>query len=106
AEDILPLASSFIAEFTQGRARFSSPVTECLVRYLWPGNVRELRNAMQRAALLSRGEMVLLEHLPARVRSAAEQASPLVHSEAHRLDEVERQAITHMLRKHSFNRTE
>jgi len=28
------------------------------------GNVRELRNAMERAALLSRGEIVLPEHLP------------------------------------------
>ena len=69
-EDILPLATRFIAELTQGRARFSASVTECLDRYSWPGNVRELRNAMERAALLSRGEMILPEHLPARVRAA------------------------------------
>src|SRR5437763_8089667 len=73
-EDVLPLASAFIAEFTQGRARFSASVGDCLVRYVWPGNVRELRNAMERAALLSRGEMVLPEHLPTRVR-ALEQSS-------------------------------
>src|SRR5438045_1058208 len=71
-EDIQPLATSFIAEFSQGRARFSSSVADCLVRYSWPGNVRELRNAMERAALLSRGELVLPEHLPARVRAVAE----------------------------------
>src|SRR5437899_3206657 len=45
-EDILPLASAFIAEFTKGKARFSSAVTDSLTRYGWPGNVRELRNAM------------------------------------------------------------
>jgi len=45
-EDILPLAGLFIAEFTRGKARFSSSVAECLERYPWPGNVRELRNAM------------------------------------------------------------
>ena len=59
AEDILPLANAFMAEFTQGRARFSSSVADCLTRYPWPGNVRELRNAMERAALLSLGELIL-----------------------------------------------
>ena len=39
--------------------------------YSWPGNVRELRNAMERAALLSRGELIVPEHLPARIRPGA-----------------------------------
>ena len=105
SEDILPLASAFIAQFTQGRARFSSSVADCLVRYLWPGNVRELRNAMERAALLSRGEMILPEHLPARARVAAEHSSATEPFDAHRLEEIERQAIFQALRKHDFNRT-
>ena len=70
-EDILPLASLFITEFAKGRARFSETVTACLEGYSWPGNVRELRNAMERAVLLSRSELILPEHLPARVRDAA-----------------------------------
>src|SRR5213076_3127283 len=68
-EDILPLAGRFIAEFTGGRARFSASVADCLERYAWPGNVRELRNAMERASLLSRGELILPEHMPQRVRA-------------------------------------
>src|SRR5580765_2368991 len=56
-EDILPLANQFIGEFTKGKARFASSVAESLVRYSWPGNVRELRNAMERATLLSLGEV-------------------------------------------------
>ena len=105
-EDILPLASAFIDEFTKGKARFSSSVTTCLTRYLWPGNVRELRNAMERAALLSLGEVILPEHLPARVRTAAEPANAPVAGEAEQLGEIERQAIFQALRKHDFNRTE
>ncbi len=105
-EDILPLAAHFIAEFTQGRARFAAAVTEGLVRYSWPGNVRELRNAMERAALLSRGEMILPEHLPARVRTAVEQAAPTTLPDAQRLEEIERQAIFQALREHQGNRTE
>jgi DNA-binding NtrC family response regulator len=106
-EDILALASAFIAEFTQGRARFSSAVTDWLRRYSWPGNVRQLRNAMERAALLSRGELILPEHLPAQVRAGAEPfpaAEPGADPE--HLGEIERQAIFQALRKHQFNRTE
>ncbi len=104
-EDILPLASLFIAEFAHGRARFSTSVAECLDSYSWPGNVRELRNAMERAALLSRGEMILPEHLPNRVRTGAQPAGA-TPVDAQALEEIERQAIFQALRKHGFNRTE
>ena len=105
-EDILPLASAFIAEFTHGKARLASSVADCLTRYPWPGNVRELRNAMERAALLSLGELILPEHLPAKVRAVAESAPPGESQDAERLGEIERQAIVQTLRKHDFNRTE
>jgi DNA-binding NtrC family response regulator len=105
-EDILPLASAFIAEFTHGKARFASSVADCLTRYPWPGNVRELRNAMERAALLSLGELILPEHLPAKVRAVAESAPAVEFQDAERLGEIERQAIFQALRKHDFNRTE
>jgi DNA-binding NtrC family response regulator len=105
-EDILPLAGRFIEELTRGRARFSDTVTACLERYPWPGNVRELRNAMERAVLLSRSELILPEHLPARVQDAAEQPAAVVTGDPARLEEVERQAILQALQKHDFNRTE
>jgi len=106
SEDILPLASAFIAEFTRGKARFASSVADCLTRYTWPGNVRELRNAMERAALLSLGDLILPEHLPAKVRAVAESAPAVEAQDAQRLAEIERQAIFQALRKHDFNRTE
>jgi DNA-binding NtrC family response regulator len=105
-EDILPLASQFIAELTEGRARFSSAVAECLKRYAWPGNVRELRNAMERAALLSRGELIVAEHLPARVQDGGRPDPGAEPVEAVKLEEIERQAIAQALRKYQFNRTE
>jgi DNA-binding NtrC family response regulator len=105
-EDILPLAAQFIAEFTRGPARFAAALGEGLARYTWPGNVRELRNAMERAALLSRGEMLLPEHLPGRVRAAVEQATPAAVTDAQRLEEIERHAILQALREHQGNRTE
>ena len=105
-EDILPLAGLFIAEFAKGRARFSDTVAECLERYQWPGNVRELRNAMERAALLSRSELILPEHLPERVRAAINQPAVNGMTSAQQLNDIERAAILEALRKHHFNRTE
>ena len=106
-EDILPLASAFVAEFSRGKARFSSSLADCLTRYAWPGNVRELRNAMERAALLSGGELILPEHLPAKVRQGTQIVAPLSEpADAERLGEIERQAIFQALRNHDFNRTE
>jgi len=117
-EDIPALAAAFLAEFTKGKARISTAVSEVLVRYPWPGNVRELRNAMERAALLSRGEVILPEHLPSRVRPATPPpaAAPAAPGAAgattpgpppgENLDEMERQAIFVALRKHDYNRTE
>jgi len=105
-EDILPLAGRFIEEIAKGRARFSDTVTACLERYPWPGNVRELRNAMERAVLLSRSELILPEHLPTRVRAAADNPPPPETADVERLAEIERQAIVQALRQHDFNRTE
>jgi DNA-binding NtrC family response regulator len=77
-----------------------------LERYSWPGNVRELRNAMERAALLGRGELILDEHLPTRVREAAHQPASGKANEPHRLDEIESHTILQTLAKLNFNRTE
>lgn len=104
-EDIIPLATHFIGLFSHQKSRFSATVTTCLTGYRWPGNVRELRNAMERAALLSRGEIVLPEHLPARIVANAE-APSIAPADAHRLEEIEREAILKSLRKNNYNRTE
>ncbi len=105
-EDILPLAGLFISQFTQGRARFSAAVADCLAQYAWPGNVRELRNVMERAALVCRGEMVLPEHLPGRLAATAPPSAAGEIADSGKLEEVERQMILRGLREHSFNRTE
>jgi DNA-binding NtrC family response regulator len=105
-EDILPLASKFIEEFARGKARFSETVAACLEGYSWPGNVRELRNAMERAVLLSRSELILPEHLPARVRAAGGENKSQKEFEHERWEEIERNAILQALGQHNFNRTE
>jgi len=61
-QDILPLAEHFLARYgrTMGRQglKLSLLSKQALQSYPWPGNVRELENAMQRALLLSDGDLI------------------------------------------------
>ena len=105
-EDILPLANLFTAEFARNRARLAEATVNCLQNYAWPGNVRELRNAIERAVLLSQSELILPEHLPAKLRDAVKSAAPLPPVDAQTMDEIERHAILAALKQHKSNRTE
>lgn len=57
ADDILPLAEFFLAQFCEQNDRritgFTPFAVKRLKNYRWPGNVRELRNTVRSAALLS-----------------------------------------------------
>jgi DNA-binding NtrC family response regulator len=106
--DVVPLANLFARQFSGGRPRFSPAVISCLEVYEWPGNVRELRNAMERATLMSRGEMILPEHLPKRVQKAGLDSASTAGgvSSGNRMEEVERALILQTLRESDNNRTE
>ena len=69
-EDIPALVEHFItalgpAVLGRPAAGISREAHERLLAHSWPGNVRELRNAVERALILSDGEMITPEHLPA-----------------------------------------
>ena len=69
-EDIPALAEHFMtrAGARLGRdIRLAAETVERLLRYPWPGNVRELENAVERAAILARGDTVTPEDLPPHV---------------------------------------
>ena len=106
--DILPLAQRFAAEFSKGRPRFSPGAIASMEQYAWPGNVRELRNAIERAVLLARGDVILTEHLPRRVQQ--EPAAPETVADPPAagtvMDEMERATILRVLKEHAYNRSE
>lgn len=60
--DIPALAKHFLT--TRGLA-LSDQAQQTLQSYRWPGNVRELQNILERAAIISAGQPIGLEHLPA-----------------------------------------
>lgn len=61
-EDISALASHFLkqaARETNKQIRgFSDTAMECMLSYAWPGNVRELENAVERAAVMTKHNMI------------------------------------------------
>jgi NtrC-family two-component system response regulator AlgB len=80
-EDILPLARGFVEFFARQAGRPPpdlSPETErLLAAYSWPGNVRELRNAIERALILTRGQVLEPETFPERIAASASSAPVL-----------------------------
>jgi DNA-binding NtrC family response regulator len=67
-EDIPALAHHFLARFASQMNKritgFTEEAMAALVAYPWPGNVRELGNAIERAAVLCRGEQIEAGHFP------------------------------------------
>ena len=67
-EDIVPLATTFLAFFASSNNRrvvgFTREAEDVLLRHRWPGNVRELQNAVERAVILSSGVQIGIEDLP------------------------------------------
>jgi len=66
-DDVALLAGHFLADIGQREGsprRLSAAATAKLEAYRWPGNVRELRNAIQRAYVMSDGDVVSDEWLP------------------------------------------
>ena len=67
AEDIPPLVEYFVSRFSD---EYQTPIRyvadaamQKLKSHSWPGNVRELENCLRRAVLLSKGDVILEEHL-------------------------------------------
>ena len=79
-DDIFELALYFLrraAERTGKRiTQFDESAIAALMRYHWPGNIRELENAVERAVVLTDGERVTLNDLPATLLEHPPQPRP------------------------------
>jgi DNA-binding NtrC family response regulator len=103
-EDIEALAQHFISTT---RLSLSDESLELLRGYGWPGNVRELRNVLERAVILSDGDVIEPDHLllrPVRPDSTS-------HAEPQRIVDVnlernERRLIAEALERAQGNKTE
>jgi transcriptional regulator with PAS, ATPase and Fis domain len=109
--DLDLLASHFVAHYAREHARPVRAVAEevfaALRAHPWPGNVRQLRNAMERAVVMSQGDVLLAQHLPPDIvrpqpsRGLDETGEmPLVT-----LEEMEKRMIRRALRETADNLT-
>jgi two-component system, NtrC family, response regulator AlgB len=99
-EDILALAEWMLnaaaVRNQRPRLKLSPGATAALMRYRWPGNLRELRNALERAAVLTRGSEIAPDDLPdALFRGVPESPGPAQHAAS--LEDVEREHIARVL---------
>jgi transcriptional regulator with GAF, ATPase, and Fis domain len=73
-EEIPGLVEHFLTEANKrlGRSimRASSDAMAALMAYDWPGNIRELKNAIERAAVVTDGDVMTLASLPPPIRPA------------------------------------
>jgi DNA-binding NtrC family response regulator len=66
-DDILAMADAFMVEIGRSLGRppagLARDAASALVEHPWPGNARELRNAIERAAILADGGLIVRDHL-------------------------------------------
>ena len=77
--DLPALAAFLLGSLSPDRSLQLSPAAlDVLHRHDWPGNVRELRNALEHAAAVAGGAVILPHHLPRELRDPASAADSLV----------------------------
>lgn len=114
-EDIPDLVKHFIEKFNRSFDMkvqgVDQEVLRVFLRYPWPGNVRELENVIERAFNVLEGNLILFNHLPARLagnREHPERGKPRTHDNGRLrieegatlteiLDETERMVIKESL---------
>jgi formate hydrogenlyase transcriptional activator len=84
-EDIPMLVAHFVNRYATGMDKridkITSDAMEALLRYPWPGNIRELQNFIERAVILTNGDVLQLTALPSRRAIAT---GPVTLAEAER----------------------
>ena len=112
-EDIPLLVEHFVAKYREQLGREVTGVSpralRALMNYHWPGNVRELENTIERAMVMTEGNVIKKEALPERVQSRKETLQSLVDGEDLSIKKaskaLERILIERALKRTGGNRT-
>ena len=105
-EDIPALAHHFLARFNEDSqkksAEFSSEALNLLMNHDWPGNVRELENVVQRAVILSGGDVIRQGHLVSIINMMprVDLETPRTSEELKQIKKVARQKSVENVEKH------
>src|SRR5437879_9259108 len=95
--DIPLLVRYYVDKYAQRMNKRIETITEAamaaLCRYTWPGNVRELQNFIERAVILTPGDVLQIQ------LNDLQQSNPISSTMAGTLEDVERQRILEALRE-------
>ena len=109
-EDIPFLTEHFLgrSQDRQGsRTRTFSPLAmQALLEYPWPGNVRELENAVERAKICSRGNLIEESALPAEIRFRGARGSRSANADPEGMAAMEAERLREILARCRWNRTD
>ncbi len=105
APDIIPLAQYFLrryaAQYARPARQFTRAALDVLLSHPWPGNIRELGHAIERAVLLSTGEMIEWNDLSIQRGNPAAAATRPLRQES--LSDTERRRIEEVLQSTGRN---
>ncbi|KAF2512136.1 sigma-54-dependent Fis family transcriptional regulator [Flavobacterium zhairuonense] len=108
-EDLMVFADYFLEKANQQLNKdiigFSPEVVSIFQKYNWPGNLRELQNCVKRATLLTRGDYIESEVLPAEFFQIQKQNSAETTG-SFSLSDNEKETIIHALSKTQNNKSE
>ena len=113
-DDIPILVRAFLDRYRTKHARpvegIEPEAYRRLLSWSWPGNIRELQHAIERAVLVTRGPMIVLEDLPEQLQHVAREGglgpSAVAPSQvpAGSLEEIERASILKALETTRWNK--
>ncbi|KAF2991405.1 sigma-54 dependent transcriptional regulator (plasmid) [Methylocystis sp. MJC1] len=107
--DILPLAEHFLRQATAPPKRLASDAAARLLAYSWPGNIRELKNAVERVAILCRGDAIASSDFDFLATKSSAHSGALDFAQGDlptAISRLERYMITRALQEADGNRTE
>jgi two-component system NtrC family response regulator len=108
-EDIPLLVEYFLKKYNPSvEVALEPEALAALMAYGWPGNVRELENAIERASVLRRGNVISRSELPDRLIRGAMGVEDIILNlpeEGISLEDLEKSLIVKALEKHKGNQT-
>lgn len=105
-EDIEPIANYFLRNSANKLDKgfcFSQEAINLLTNYTWPGNIRELSHVIENAIIFAEESVILPKDIKLTIRPSAETTA--FKTSNMKLDEIEKQAIQQLLKKHQGNMT-
>ena len=96
-DDITALVAHFVHKFSARMSKriskLSKDALQAMKQHPWPGNVRELQNFLERAVILTGGDVLEIPALPSRMPIRTEEMT---------LAEAEREHILHALEESNW----